>query len=229
MMQDSEVIKLVKPVPSDRLATQVLVAWYHAVRPRWKKPLDLAITAFFVLMALYSFSLRPLPLFAWLSLAGALMAIILSWFYVPFLAKAALAANKKVPMYHQEKDYVFHEDYLTFSSKGVAPMNIPYDRFSTLCRTRHALLFLFGKKLVLPAAPSHGCGTAGKRHAQVPESWRGSEGCLLMRRGSPRLPEGRGKFAVSAPFLLSAGRKRVGCFHVTLPWRTGSGGSPRRL
>lgn len=30
MMQDSEVIKLVKPVPSDRLATQVLVAWYHA-------------------------------------------------------------------------------------------------------------------------------------------------------------------------------------------------------
>ena len=46
-------------------------------------------------MALYSFSLRPLPLFAWLSLAGALMAIILSWFYVPFLAKAALAANKK--------------------------------------------------------------------------------------------------------------------------------------
>ncbi len=52
-------------------------------------------------------------------------------------------------MYHQEKDYVFHEDYLTFSSKGVAPMNIPYDRFSTLCRTRHALLFLFGKKLVL--------------------------------------------------------------------------------
>ncbi|MFR4418014.1 MAG: hypothetical protein ACLT8E_11935 [Akkermansia sp.] len=36
MMQDSEVIKLVKPVPSDRLATQVLVAWYHAVRPRWK-------------------------------------------------------------------------------------------------------------------------------------------------------------------------------------------------
>ena len=129
MMQDSEVIKLVKPVPSDRLATQVLVAWYHAVRPRWKKPLDLAITAFFVLMALYSFSLRPLPLFAWLSLAGALMAIILSWFYVPFLAKAALAANKKVPMYHQEKDYVFHEDYLTFSSKGVDPMNIPYDRF----------------------------------------------------------------------------------------------------
>ncbi len=77
------------------------------------------------------------------------MAIILSWFYVPFLAKAALAANKKVPMYHQEKDYVFHEDYLTFSSKGVDPMNIPYDRFSTLCRTRHALLFLFGKKLVL--------------------------------------------------------------------------------
>ena len=149
MMQDSEVIKLVKPVPSDRLATQVLVAWYHAVRPRWKKPLDLAITAFFVLMALYSFSLRQLPLFAWLSLAGALMAIILSWFYVPFLAKAALAANKKVPMYHQEKDYVFHEDYLTFSSKGVDPMNIPYDRFSTLCRTRHALLFLFGKKLVL--------------------------------------------------------------------------------
>lgn len=129
MMQDSEVIKLVKPVPSDRLATQVLVAWYHTVRPRWKKPLDLAITAFFVLMALYSFSLRPLPLFAWLSLAGALMAIILSWFYVPFLAKAALAANKKVPMYHQEKDYVFHEDYLTFSSKGVDPMNIPYDRF----------------------------------------------------------------------------------------------------
>ena len=52
-------------------------------------------------------------------------------------------------MYHQEKDYVFHEDYLTFSSKGVDPMNIPYDRFSTLCRTRHALLFLFGKKLVL--------------------------------------------------------------------------------
>lgn len=48
-------------------------------------------------MALYSFSLRPLPLFAWLSLAGALMAIILSWFYVPFLAKAALAANKRCP------------------------------------------------------------------------------------------------------------------------------------
>ena len=43
----------------------------------------------------------------------------------------------------------FDEDYLTFSSKGVDPMNIPYDRFSTLCRTRHALLFLFGKKLVL--------------------------------------------------------------------------------
>ena len=103
MMQDSEVIKLVKPVPSDRLATQVLVMWYNTVRPKWKKPLDLAITAFFVLMTLYSFSLRPLPIFAWLSLAGALMAIILSWFYVPFLAKAALAANKKVPMYHQEK------------------------------------------------------------------------------------------------------------------------------
>lgn len=97
MMQDSEVIKLVEPVPSDRLATQVLVAWYHAVRPRWKKPLDLAITAFFVLMALYSFSLRPLPLFAWLSLAGALMAIILSWFYVPFLAKAALPPIKRCP------------------------------------------------------------------------------------------------------------------------------------
>ena len=128
MMQDSEVIKLVKPVPSDRLATQVLVMWYNTVRPKWKKPLDLAITAFFVLMTLYSF---------------------LSWFYVPFLAKAALAANKKVPMYHQEKDYVFHEDYMTFSSKDVEPMNIPYDRFTTLCKTRHALLFLFGKKLVL--------------------------------------------------------------------------------
>ena len=75
MMQDSEVIKLVKPVPSDRLATQVLVMWYNTVRPKWKKPLDLAITAFFVLMTLYSFSLRPLPIFAWLSLAGALMAI----------------------------------------------------------------------------------------------------------------------------------------------------------
>ena len=86
-------------------------------------------------MTLYSFSLRPLPIFAWLSLAGALMAIILSWFYVPFLAKAALAANKKVPMYHQEKDYVFHEDYMTFSSKDVEPMNIPYDRFTTLCKT----------------------------------------------------------------------------------------------
>ena len=61
MMQDSEVIKLVKPVPSDRLATQVLVAWYHAVRPRWKKPLDLAITAFFVLMALYSFPCALCP------------------------------------------------------------------------------------------------------------------------------------------------------------------------
>ena len=35
MMQDSEVIKLVKPVPSDRLATQVLVMWYNTVRPRW--------------------------------------------------------------------------------------------------------------------------------------------------------------------------------------------------
>ena len=70
MMQDSEVIKLVKPVPSDRLATQVLVMWYNTVRPKWKKPLDLAITAFFVLMTLYSFSLRPLPIFAWLSLAG---------------------------------------------------------------------------------------------------------------------------------------------------------------
>ena len=83
------------------------------------------------------------------SLAGALAAIILSWFYVPFLAKAALAANKKVPLYYQEKDYVFHEDYLTFSSEGVDPLNIPYDRFTTLCRTRQALLFLFGKKLVL--------------------------------------------------------------------------------
>lgn len=149
MMQDSEVIKLVKPVPSDRLATQVLVAWYHAVRPRWKKPLDLAITAFFVLMALYSFSLRPLPLFC-LAVPGRgadgdYPVLVLR----PLSGKGRSAANKKVPMYHQEKDYVFHEDYLTFSSKGVDPMNIPYDRFSTLCRTRHALLFLFGKKLVL--------------------------------------------------------------------------------
>lgn len=149
MTQNSEVFKLVKPVPSDRLATQVLVEWYNMARPKWKKPLDLAITAFFVLMTLYSFSLRPLPIFAWLSLAGALIAIILSWFYVPFLAKAALAANKKVPMYHQEKDYVFHGDYLTFSSRGIDPMDIPYDRFTSLCRTRHALLFLSGKKLVL--------------------------------------------------------------------------------
>ena len=38
---------------------------------------------------------------------------------------------------------------MTFSSKDVEPMNIPYDRFTTLCKTRHALLFLFGKKLVL--------------------------------------------------------------------------------
>ena len=44
MMQDSEVIKLVKPVPSDRLATQVLVMWYNTVRPKWKKPLDLALS-----------------------------------------------------------------------------------------------------------------------------------------------------------------------------------------
>lgn len=206
MMQDSEVIKLVKPVPSDRLATQVLVAWYHAVRPRWKKPLDLAITAFFVLMALYSFSLRPLPLFAWLSLAGALMAIILSWFYVPFLAKAALAANKKVPMYHQEKDYVFHEDYLTFSSKGVAPHEYSLRPFFHVVQDApRAAVPVRQEAGAVAAAPSHGCGTAGKHHAQVPESWRGSEGCLLMRRGSPRLPEGRGKFAVSAPFLLSAG------------------------
>lgn len=149
MMQDSEVIKLVKTVPSDRLATRVLVMWYNTVRPKWKKPLDMVITGFFVLMTLYSFSLRPLPIFAWFSLAGALTAIVLSWFYVPFLAKAALAANKKAPMYHQEKDYVFHEDYLTFSSKDTAPMNIPYDRFTSLCKTRHALLFLFGKKLAL--------------------------------------------------------------------------------
>lgn len=35
-MQDSEVIKLVKPVPSDKLAIQVLVMWYNAVRPKWK-------------------------------------------------------------------------------------------------------------------------------------------------------------------------------------------------
>lgn len=34
---------------------------------------------------------------------------------------------------------------MTFSSKDVEPMNIPYDRFTTLCKTRHALLFLFGK------------------------------------------------------------------------------------
>ena len=53
-MQDSEVIKLVKPVPSDKLAIQVLVMWYNAVRPKWKKPLDLTITGFFVLMTLYS-------------------------------------------------------------------------------------------------------------------------------------------------------------------------------
>ena len=51
-MQDSEVIKLVKPVPSDKLAIQVLVMWYNAVRPKWKKPLDLTITGFFVLMTL---------------------------------------------------------------------------------------------------------------------------------------------------------------------------------
>ena len=100
MMQDSEVIKLVKPVPSDRLATQVLVAWYHAVRPRWKKPLDLAITAFFVLMALYSFSLRPLPLFAWLSLAGALMAVPLT---VPLLSLLIpiLGAATFTHLYHR--------------------------------------------------------------------------------------------------------------------------------
>ena len=78
-MQDSEVIKLVKPVPSDKLAIQVLVMWYNAVRPKWKKPLDLTITGFFVLMTLYSFSLRPLPPFAWFSLAGALAARCGSW------------------------------------------------------------------------------------------------------------------------------------------------------
>lgn len=149
MMQDTEAIQLVKPVPSDRLATQVLVMWYNTVRPKWKKPLDLGITVFFILMTLYSFSMRPLPLFAWFSLAGALMAIILSWFYVPFLAKAALTANKKSAMYHQEKNYVFHEDHMIFSSKDIEPLNIPYDRFTTLCKTRRALLFLFGKKLVL--------------------------------------------------------------------------------
>lgn len=148
-MQDSEVIKLVKPVPADRLAIQVLIMWYNTVRPKWKKPLDFVITGFFVLMTLYSFSLRPLPLFAWFSLMGALTVLILTWFYVPFLAKAALAANKKVPMYYQEKDYVFHEHYLTFSCEGVEALNIPYDRFTTLCKTRQALLFLFGKKLVL--------------------------------------------------------------------------------
>lgn len=148
-MQDSEVIKLVKPVPSDRLAIQVLVTWYNTVRPSWKKPLDLVVTGFFVLMTLYSFSLRPLPIFAWFSLAGALAAVVLSWFYVPFLARTALAANKKVPMYYKEKDYVFHEQYMTFSCEGMEPINIPYDRFTTLCRGRQALLFLVGKKLVL--------------------------------------------------------------------------------
>lgn len=120
-MQDSEVIKLVKPVPSDKLAIQVLVMWYNAVRPKWEKAAGSDDYRLFCADDPVSFSLRPLPPFAWFSLAGALAAIILSWFYVPFLAKAALTANKKVPLYYQEKDYVFHEDYLTFSSEGVDP------------------------------------------------------------------------------------------------------------
>lgn len=132
-------------------------------------------------------------------------------------------------MYHQEKDYVFHEDYMTFSSKDVEPMNIPYDRFTTLCKTRHALLFLFGKKLVLwlplklmstdqLESSCAGSGTTAWKSGIFPEAESRSG---PFRKGL--------KFAVSAPFLLSAGSKRVGCLHVTLQWRTGSGGSPRHV
>lgn len=95
-------------------------------------------------------------------------------------------------MYHQEKDYVFHEDYMTFSSKDVEPMNIPYDRFTTLCKTRHALLFLFGKKLVL-WLPLKLMSTDQLESImrRVPEPRRGSPGYFL-RRKAVRGRSGRG-------------------------------------
>ncbi|MFR1412388.1 MAG: hypothetical protein ACLSUW_08900 [Akkermansia sp.] len=150
---------------------------------------------FFVLMALYSFSCAcPYsPGFPGRGADGDYPVLV----YVPFLAKAALAANKRCPCTIRKR-ITFSMKTLTFSNKGVTPEHSP-TTVSTLCRTRHALLFfLFGKKLVL-WLPLHlaGCGTAGKHHAQVRNHGRGSEGSPDAE-GQPA-PSGKGqicRFAV---------------------------------
>ncbi len=147
-MKETEVIKLVKPTPSDQLARKVLVMWYNSTRPRWKKPLDIFVTVFFVITTMFLFYIDTPPGFIWLSLFGALAAILMAWGYVPLMVKNYLNANKKDPVYHEEKNYVFYEEYLTFSCKSIPEGNIAYSQFTTLCRTPYALLMLVGPKLV---------------------------------------------------------------------------------
>ncbi len=147
-MNDTEVIKLVKTAPSDELAKKVLVMWYNSTRPRWMKILNVLVSVFFVITTLLLFYLEVPHGFALLALGGALISIILIWAYVPLMVKNYLNANKKDPLYHEEKHYTFHKDFLVFSCKSIKEGNIAYSQFTTLCRTPYALLMLVGPKLV---------------------------------------------------------------------------------
>ncbi len=142
-------IEIIKPTPSDAVSKQILIEWFKAARPKWKFPADICIATFFTAMTIYSFMQTPVPFFTWLALGGALLSFLAAFAYVPFLATMALAANKKVPSYSEEKTYRFYPTHMEYSYQGIQPVTIPLEKFTEVRISGDFILFLIGDKLAL--------------------------------------------------------------------------------
>ncbi len=148
-MSDDRVIHITKHVPTDELSKEILFTWFHLVRPKWIVPLNWILVVFCGILTIFYFSMENPPPAAWAALGGFVIALLAGLYQVPFLVKKAVQLNKKSPHYNKDKHYDFYRSHVTFSCEGLAPMNIPYERFTKLVVTPKAILFLYNEKLAI--------------------------------------------------------------------------------
>lgn len=142
-------IELRKGAPEDKVMLSILEQWFRVAQPKWKKPLDTIVFVVFLCLTLFFFRLDPIPFYAWLSLAGVLLCLLISFFYIRLLAKMALASNKQSPVYYAEKHYCFYPDHFQYSYQGGATVEAPLSSFTSVAITKDAYIFMVGKKLAL--------------------------------------------------------------------------------
>lgn len=142
-------IEITKTTPNDETTKKVLAEWFRAARPKWKQPADLCVGCFFLVTSVFFLSKSPIPPFAWLALAGAVVSFLVAFCYIPFLVSAAFKSNIRLPSYHKRKTYRFYDQYMVFSSEGAKDLEIPLQTFSQIRVTPDAALFLIGEKLAL--------------------------------------------------------------------------------